>query len=73
LARRHGEKWYIAAINADDAPYSFSLDTKLLGIDPATLMMYSGGNNPVLTTPKVKKGKISVTISKNDGVVFVTK
>lgn len=73
LARHHGEKWYIAAINADDAPYSFTLDAKELGIDPAALIMYSGGNNPVLTTPKVKKGKISVTISKNDGVVFVTK
>ena len=73
MARRHGDKWYIAAVNADDIPYQFTLDVKALGIDPTTLLLYQGGDNPVVVTPKCKKGKISLEILKNDGVVFVTK
>ncbi len=73
MARRHGNQWYIAVVNAADEPFQFTLDTKLLGIDPASLQMYSGGNEPAVTSPKVKKGKITVKVSKNDGIVFLTK
>ena len=72
MARRHGKQWYIAVINAEETPFEFTLDTKQLGIDPATLQMYSGGDEPTVTTPKAKKGKIKVNVSKNDGIVFIT-
>lgn len=73
LARKNGSKWYIAAVNAEDQPYKFTLDPAVLGIDPNTLNMYSGGDKPFISSPKIEKGKIIVTIPKNDGVVFVTK
>lgn len=73
LARRHGNKWYIAAINADDTPFLFTFDTRKLGIDPNSLQLYSGGDSPIVSTPKSKKGIISFTILKNDGIVLVTK
>lgn len=73
LARKNGSKWYIAAVNAEDQPYKFTFDPAELGINPNNLSMYSGGDNPVVSTPKLAGGKIVVTIAKNDGVVFVTK
>ncbi len=73
LARCHKGKWYIAAINAEASDYQFTLDLKKLGMQNASIEMYSGGNTPAITIPKVKKDKIKVTISQNDGVVFVTK
>lgn len=73
MARRHGNQWYIAAINADDKPYNFTMNLKEIGIDTSAITLYTGGNKPIATAPKVKKGKISLTISKNDGIVLVTK
>ena len=73
MARRHGDKWYIAAVNADDAPFDFTFEPAKFGINPASLLLYSGGNMPVVSAPKVKKGKIQFSISKQDGILLVSK
>jgi len=73
MARRHGDKWYIAAVNADDQPFELTIDPAKYGIDPASLQLYSGGNMPIISAPKVKKGKIRLNIAKQDGIVLVTK
>ncbi len=73
MARRHGNKWYIAAINADETPFELTIEPAQLGIDPATLLLYSGGDNPIISAPKVKKGKIRLSIAKQDGILLVTK
>ncbi len=73
MARRHGNQWYISAVNADDVPFKFTFEPAKLGIDPASLNLLSGGDTPVISTPKVKKGKISMTITKQDGILLVTK
>ena len=72
LARRHGNQWYVAAINAESAPYVLTLDlSRLSGINPAKIQLYSGGNTPVVSTPKVKKNKLTISIAQNDGIVIV--
>lgn len=71
MARRHGNQWYIAAVNAVDEPFTFTLDlASLPGLSEQQLRLISGGNMPVVTTPKVKKGKITLTIARNDGIVI---
>ncbi|MBP5765056.1 MAG: glycoside hydrolase family 97 catalytic domain-containing protein [Bacteroidales bacterium] len=71
LARRHGKQWYIAAINAEASPWQLTIDLQQFGINPTGIKLYSGGNTPTLTTPKTKKGKFSVSIAQNDGIVLV--
>ncbi len=75
LARRHGNRWYVAAINALDEPFELTIDlNQLPGVDvkqPKELQLYSGGNTPVVSKPKLKKGKLKVKIAKNDGAVLV--
>ena len=71
LARRHGKQWYIAAINAEASPWQLTIDLQQFGINPTGIKLYSSGNTPTLTTPKTKKGKFSVSIAQNDGIVLV--
>ena len=71
MARRHGDKWYLAAVNADDEPFTLTIDlTEFQNLDAASLRLISGGNTPAVSAPKVKKGKLTITVSKNDGVVL---
>jgi len=71
LARKSAGKWYIAAVNAEDTPYTLTLDlNQLEGIDISALNIIKGGNNPVKEALKTKKGKVKLTIEKNDGVVI---
>lgn len=71
LARRHGNQWYISAINAEEQPRKLTLDLSILpNIDLPTLVMISGGNEPFEVAPKLKKGKLSLSIENNDGVVI---
>ena len=69
-ARRHGDKWYLAAVNATAEPLKLNLDLPMFkGQD---VELYSGGNDPVLSTVKVKaKGLYKVTIPSQDGIVMV--
>lgn len=71
LARRHADHWYIAAVNAADEPFTLALNlSDFPGLDASAIKLISGGNTPVETTPKVKKGKLTLTIAKNDGIVL---
>lgn len=80
LARRHGDRWYIAAVNACKEPLKLTLDlSQLEGLDVTKLQMISGGLpnedhstiTPVVkNTPKTKKGKLTLTLQYNDGVVI---
>jgi len=74
LARRHGSQWFISAINAEEQPLKLTLDLNTIpGLDMSTLVMISGGNNPIENAPKIKKGMISLSIENNDGVVIYNK
>lgn len=70
LARRTGDKWYIAAVNAADAPLVRDIT---LPFDAATVTVYSDDKTlqGSVKTVKVKKNKVRITIPKNGGVVIV--
>ena len=74
LARRHGDDWYVAGLNAEAQPKQLTLD--LTGIFPAgtQLKCYVDDRKtgqPTLTTLKVdKKGKAKVEIQPNGGLII---
>lgn len=70
MARRKGTKWYIAAVNAQVAPLKLELDLTQFGLDASQVQMISGGNAPVVSTPKAKKNIVKLVINNNDAVVM---
>jgi hypothetical protein len=70
LARRNGDKWYVAAANAVDQTLEVNVKDVLeaLGLDKADVRLISGGNDPSETAPKAK---YTVKIPKNDGAVLI--
>ena len=73
LARRHGDDWYVAGLNALTEPLKLTLDLPMFAAgsqlkyyvdDPKT-------GQPALTTLKVdKKGKVKVEIQPNGGIIL---
>ncbi len=70
LARRNGDKWYVAAANAVEAPLEVNVKTVLeaLGLEKAEVRLISGGNTPSETSPKLKT---TIRIPQNDGAVLI--
>ena len=70
LARRNGDKWYVAAVNAVDAPLEFKVKDVLeaLGAEDAPVRLINGGNEPVESTVKASK---KVSVAKNDAAILV--
>ena len=70
LARRNGDKWYVAAANAIDQTLEVNVKDVLeaLGLEKADVRLISGGNEPSETAPKAKH---TVKIPKNDGAVLI--
>jgi hypothetical protein len=71
MARRHGDTWYVAAINAEPQKLVISLDLSVLSASSFTL--YSGGDNPTAKPLKLKHGKTLLTLAPNDGAVIVAR
>lgn len=72
LARRHGNKWYVAAINAEKEPLKLNVDLSFLG--EKTVKWYGDDKNrePQLVDKKLKLGKpVALTIGSEGGVVIV--
>lgn len=70
LARRNGDKWYVAAANAVDQTLEVNVKDVLeaLGLEKADVRLISGGNDPSEIAPKAK---YTVKIPKNDGAVLI--
>ncbi len=68
LARRHGDKWYVAAVNAVDAPLEVNVDDVLrtLGAGKADVRLIDGGNEP-----KEGKAPKEISVAKNDAAVLI--
>jgi len=75
MARRKGDTWYIAGINAQDAPAELSLDLSLLPAGTALSMYQDDAQlKGSLTTVKLsKKQQLKVSIPKNGGLVILGK
>ena len=81
LARRNGDTWYIAAVNAMEQAREYNVwemvDELSEYMKPArnsVVSIYEGGNDPVLRT--VSSGdlyKTDIQVDKNDGVIVVIK
>ena len=72
LARRSGNKWYVAAINAEKETLKLNVDLSFLG--DKTVKWYGDDKNqqPQLTDKKLKVGKpVALTIASQGGVVIV--
>ena len=72
LARRCGDQWYVAGINADEQPVKTKIDLGMMA-KGSLLTVYSddaklNGNK---ATAKMKKGGFAVTIPQNGAVVIV--
>lgn len=70
LARRNGDRWYVAAVNAADAPVEFKVRDVLekLGVENAHVRLIDGGNEPVESSVKVSK---KISVAKNDAAVLI--
>lgn len=81
LARRNGDTWYIAAINASDKTREYNvwemtqeLDEHMKPAKGSVVEIYEGGNNPVLrSVPAGDLYKTDIKVAQNDGVVIVLK
>lgn len=73
LARRHGNRWYIAGINAQKEPLKLSLNLPMLN-NGDVVMTYTDGKQgePQRNELSVKTAtSVPVTIQPNGGVIFV--
>ena len=72
LARRHGNQWFIAGLNALKEPLKLSLRLPMFQVGQS-LQCYIDNKKgePTLSTVKVdKRGLVSVTLQSNGGVVL---
>jgi hypothetical protein len=73
LARRQGQKWYVAGINAQDQPYTVNLSLPMF-TKGSVLKVYSDDaqlQGSVKEVKANKRGQIKVSIPKNGGLVIV--
>ncbi len=72
LARRSGDKWYVAGINATDKEMKLKLDVPFLA--GKTVQMYSDdiAVEPTIKTVKIKaNGRVDMAIKPDCGIVMV--
>ncbi|WP_100614368.1 glycoside hydrolase family 97 protein [Confluentibacter citreus] len=71
LARRHGDKWYIAGVNAEKTAKNLKLKLPMLADGKATIYNDDKNKNASLEDIKIsKKGEISITMQPNGGFVL---
>jgi hypothetical protein len=71
LARRHGDDWYIAGLNAQKEPLKLTLDLSMFVGKTPTIYIDNQKGEPTMTTLKIdKKGKAKVVIQPNGGLII---
>lgn len=74
LARRHGDTWYLAAVNAGKEPLKLKLDLDMFAGKTVALYKDDKKGEPQLTSLKVKEnGKVQLEIRSQGGVVLVAR
>lgn len=72
LARRHGDIWYLAAVNAGKEPLKLDLDLEMFAGKTVALYKDDKKGEPELTSLKVKEnGKVKLEIRSQGGAVLV--
>jgi hypothetical protein len=71
IARRHGEQWYIAGVNALEEPLELELSLPMVAGKKVMLFSDNHGGEPLVTENRIKQnGKVSVTLQPNGGFVI---
>ena len=71
IARRQGEQWYIAGVNALKEPLKLELNLPMLTDKNITLYNDTKNNKPTLRNDKINRtGKFTVTLQPNGGFVI---
>lgn len=72
LARRHGNTWYIAAVNATAEPLKLKLNLPMLAGQEVSLYSDDKKMQPQLKLQKIKTdGRVQLTVQPQGGVVIV--
>ena len=71
LARRHGDNWYIAGLNAQKEPLKLTLSLPMFTGQTVSSLVDDKNSAPTLTTQKIgKQGQAKVTIQPNGGIIL---
>ena len=71
IARRHGNEWYIAGVNAESQPLKLKLNLPMFANKKANLYHDDKNNNPQFTPLDVNaKGEFEVTMQSKGGFVL---
>ena len=71
IARRHGQKWYVAGVNAEKTAKKLKLNLPMLAGQSITMYNDKDTKETYTTSVKVSKnGKLSITIQPNGGFVL---
>lgn len=73
IARRHGETWYVACINAEKEPIKLTLDLTPLGLKGDTMNEWADRKGKELKAREVKvknAAAVKVTIEPDGGVIL---
>lgn len=74
LARRHGDTWYIAGINAETEAKNLSVSLPMLSDGQAVLYSDDNKLNPKQSQIKIAKGKpVKLTLQPNGAAIVVAK
>ena len=71
IARRHGQKWYVAGVNAEKSAKVLKLKLPMLAGQSITMYNDKADRETYTTTVKVsKKGELSITVQPDGGFVL---
>lgn len=71
IARRHGEVWYVAGVNAQDKPITLTLDLPMFAGHKVALYNDNKKKEPYTETVSIKSnGKATITIQPSGGFVL---
>jgi hypothetical protein len=71
IARRHGEQWYIAGVNAMEEPLELELNLPMVPGEKVTIYSDNSERMPLVTDNRIKRnGKVTVTLQPRGGFVI---
>ncbi len=71
IARRHGEQWYVAGVNALEQPLELELNLPMIAGKKVNIYSDNSNQEAIVTSNKINKnGKVNVTLQPKGGFVI---
>ncbi|MEL7599259.1 MAG: glycoside hydrolase family 97 catalytic domain-containing protein [Proteiniphilum sp.] len=71
IARRHGEQWYVAGVNALEQPLELELNLPMIAGKKVSIYSDNSNQETIVTSNKINKnGKVNVTLQSKGGFVI---